>query len=201
MSTENTLDKSGIPHAGEGLDRRVLMVAGVVVLGSIMAILDMTIVAVAQNTFQAQWGASPATVAWTMTGYTLALAAVIPVTGWAADRFGTKRLYLAGLAIFTLASLACGLAPTIGWLIGARVVQGLGASMMTPQTMAVITRTFPPARRGSAMALWGATAGVAFLVGPLIASGVLSTHCAATLHPSASTTQTCDVSIDKSIPA
>ena len=77
MSTENTLDKSGIPHAGEGLDRRVLMVAGVVVLGSIMAILDMTIVAVAQNTFQAQWGASPATVAWTMTGYTLALAAVI----------------------------------------------------------------------------------------------------------------------------
>ena len=61
MSTENTLDKSEIPHAGEGLDRRVLMVAGVVVLGSIMAILDMTIVAVAQNTFQAQWGASPAT--------------------------------------------------------------------------------------------------------------------------------------------
>ena len=84
-----------VPAAGsDKLDRGVLKVAGVVVLGAIMSILDITVVSVALPTFQSEFHATYATVAWTMTAYTLALATVIPITGWAADRFGTKRLYL-----------------------------------------------------------------------------------------------------------
>ena len=163
MSTENTLDKSEIPHAGEGLDRRVLMVAGVVVLGAIMSILDMTIVAVAQNTFQSQWHATPATVAWTMTGYTLALAAVIPVTGWAADRFGTKRLYMIATALFVLGSVLCASAGSISALILFRVLQGLGGGMLMPLGMMILTRAAGPERIGRVMAVLG----IPMLLGPI----------------------------------
>ena len=93
--------------------------------------------------------------------YLLAYAVPVLITGRLGDRFGPKQLYLTGLAVFTLASLWCGLTGSIEMLIVARVVQGLGASMMTPQTMAVITRIFPADPARPAMALWGATAGVA----------------------------------------
>ena len=104
--------------------------------------------------------------------YLLAYAVPLLVTGRLGDRVGPKKVYLTGLALFTLASVWCGLTTSIGMLIVARVFQGLGASMMTPQTMAVITRIFPPDQRGRAMSLWGATAGVATLVGPIL-GGVL----------------------------
>ena len=109
---------------------------------------------------------------WVTSAYLLAYAVPVLITGRLGDRYGPKNLYLAGLTVFTLASLACGLTSTIEGLIIARVVQGLGASMITPQTMAIITRIFPAQRRGKAMALWGATAGVATLVGPIL-GGVL----------------------------
>jgi EmrB/QacA subfamily drug resistance transporter len=94
------------------------------------------------------------------------------VTGRLGDRFGPKQVYSVGLVIFTLASLWCGLTANVEQLILARIVQGLGASMMNPQTMAVITRTFPADQRGRAMSLWGAVAGIATLVGPIL-GGVL----------------------------
>src|ERR1700761_5450453 len=96
MSTQIESPLDAQPDAGPGdkLDRRVMVVAGVVVLGAIMSILDITVVAVAQRTFQDIFHKTQAQVAWTATGYTLALATVIPLTGWAADRFGTKRLYI-----------------------------------------------------------------------------------------------------------
>ena len=94
------------------------------------------------------------------------------LAGRLGDRFGPKNLYLVGLTVFTAASLWCGLAGTIGMLIAARVVQGIGAALLTPQTLSTITRIFPAERRGVAMSVWGATAGVATLVGPL-AGGVL----------------------------
>ena len=112
------------------------------------------------------------TVVWVTSAYLLAYAVPVLITGRLGDRFGPKRLYLAGLTVFTLASLWCGLTTTVDGLIVARVVQGLGAAMITPQTMAIITRIFPAQRRGQAMALWGATAGVATLVGPIL-GGVL----------------------------
>ena len=145
------------------------------VIGFFMILVDTTIVSVAAPAFKA--ALDPSTnnldnVVWVTSAYLLTYAVPLLVTGRLGDRFGPKNIYLVGLAIFTLASLACGLATSLETLIIARAVQGLGAALMTPQTMAVITRTFPPQRRGAAMGLWGATAGVATLVGPL-AGGLL----------------------------
>ncbi|HET6940358.1 MAG TPA: DHA2 family efflux MFS transporter permease subunit [Nocardioides sp.] len=137
-------------------------------LGFFMILVDTTIVSVATPAIIDDLGASVNDVVWVTSAYLLAYAVPVLITGRLGDRYGPKNLYIAGLGVFTLASLWCGLTASIEWLIIARVVQGLGASMITPQTMAIITRIFPPARRGLAMALWGATAGVASLVGPIV---------------------------------
>src|SRR5881275_1223179 len=116
-----------------------------------MSILDITVVSVAQPTFQTVFDASPAQVAWTMTGYTLALAAVIPLTGWAADRFGTKRLFMGSVVAFTLGSLLCAVASTIVQLIVFRVVQGIGGGMLLPLGFMIMTREAGPGRLGRLM--------------------------------------------------
>ncbi|MCW2798843.1 MAG: transporter [Aeromicrobium sp.] len=142
------------------------------VIGFFMILLDNTIVSVATPAIAHDLHADVNNVIWVTSAYLLSYAVPLLVTGRLGDRFGPKNVYLIGLTIFTLASLWCGLTGSIEMLIVARVVQGVGAALMTPQTMAVITRTFAPANRGSAMALWGATAGVATLVGPIL-GGVL----------------------------
>ncbi|HEY9336492.1 MAG TPA: DHA2 family efflux MFS transporter permease subunit [Kribbella sp.] len=142
------------------------------VLGFFMILVDSTIVSVATPAILEDFGSDVGTVVWVTSAYLLAYAVPLLITGRLGDRVGPKKLYLTGLALFTLASVWCGLTNTIELLIVARVFQGLGASMMTPQTMAVITRIFPPDQRGRAMSLWGATAGVATLVGPIL-GGVL----------------------------
>jgi EmrB/QacA subfamily drug resistance transporter len=141
------------------------------VIGFFMILVDTTIVSVANPAIKA--ALDPNTnnldnVVWVTSAYLLTYAVPLLITGRLGDRFGPKNIYLIGLAIFTLASRGCGLSPTLGALIAFRAVQGVGAAVMTPQTMAVITRTFPPDRRGAAMGLWAATAGVATLVGPLV---------------------------------
>ena len=141
-------------------------------LGFFMILVDSTIVSVATPAIISDLQADVNDVVWVTSAYLLAYAVPVLITGRLGDRFGPKRLYLTGLTVFTLASLWCGLTQSVEMLIVARVVQGLGASMITPQTMAIITRIFPAARRGKAMALWGATAGVATLVGPIL-GGVL----------------------------
>lgn len=141
-------------------------------VGFFVILVDSTIVAVANPSIMAALHVGYDTVIWVTSAYLLAYAVPLLVAGRLGDRFGPKNLYLIGLAVFTLASLWCGLAGGIGMLIVARVVQGLGAALLTPQTLAMITRIFPPQRRGMAMSMWGATAGVATLVGPL-AGGVL----------------------------
>lgn len=138
-------------------------VAGVVVLGAIMSILDVTVVTVALPTFQHEFGTSYAVAAWTMTGYTLALASVIPLTGWAADRFGTKRLYLLALVFFVLGSVLCSTAWNIESLIAFRVVQGLGGGMLMPLSMTIMTHAAGPQRIGRVMAVLG----VPMLLGPI----------------------------------
>lgn len=142
------------------------------VIGFFMILVDTTIVSVAMPAMMRGLGADYTQVLWVNSAYLLTYAIPLLITGRLGDKFGPRTLYLAGLVVFTLTSLWCALAGSITSLIIARAVQGLGASMMTPQTMAVITRTFPADRRGKAMSLWGATAGVAMLVGPL-AGGVL----------------------------
>jgi EmrB/QacA subfamily drug resistance transporter len=137
-----------------------------------MILVDTTIVTVATPAIISDLHADVNSVVWVTSAYLLAYAVPVLITGRLGDRYGPKNLYLIGLTVFTFASLWCGLTTSIGMLIAARVVQGLGASMLTPQTMAVITRIFPADRRGQAMALWGATAGVATLVGPIL-GGIL----------------------------
>ena len=141
------------------------------VVGFFMILIDTTIVSVANPAIKA--ALDPHTnnldnVVWVTSAYLLAYAVPLLVTGRLGDRFGPKRVYLVGLVIFTLASVWSGLSGSLDMLIAARAAQGIGAALMTPQTMAVITRTFPPERRGAAMGLWGGTAGVATLVGPLL---------------------------------
>jgi len=145
---------------------------GALVLGFFMIMVDSTIVTVATPAIIEDLGADVNEVVWVTSAYLLAYAVPVLITGRLGDRFGQKQVYLVGLTAFTLASLACGLTASVGALIVARVAQGLGASLITPQTMAIITRIFPAERRGQAMSLWGATAGVALLVGPLL-GGVL----------------------------
>ncbi len=141
-------------------------------LGFFMILVDTTIVTVATPAIISDLHADVNSVVWVTSAYLLAYAVPVLITGRLGDRYGPKNLYLIGLTLFTLASLWCGLTNTIDMLIVARVFQGFGAALMTPQTMSVITRIFPSEKRGQAMALWGATAGVATLVGPIL-GGIL----------------------------
>ncbi len=156
------------PVYPDKIDGAVLKIAGVVVLGAIMSILDITVVNVALPTFQTEFGEPGApllysTVTWSVIAYTLALAMVIPLTGWAADRFGTKRLYMTALLLFTLGSMLCATASSIGMLIGFRFLQGLGGGMLMPLGMTIMTRAAGPARMGRLMAILG----VPMLLGPI----------------------------------
>ncbi|MDO9484760.1 MAG: DHA2 family efflux MFS transporter permease subunit [Actinomycetota bacterium] len=151
------------PDYPEALDSAVLKVAGVVVLGAIMSILDITVVSVALPTFAEVFNTTLATVAWTMTAYTLALATVIPATGWAADRFGTKRTYIVGLILFTFGSLLCATANSIEMLIAFRVIQGLGGGILLPRGQTILTQAAGPERLGRLMAVMG----IPMLLGPI----------------------------------
>ncbi|KLO45190.1 MFS transporter [Mycobacterium nebraskense] len=141
-------------------------------IGFFMIMVDSTIVAIANPTIMNSLHIGYDTVVWVTSAYLLGYAVVLLVAGRLGDRFGTKNLYLIGLVVFTVASVWCGLSGSAAMLITARVVQGVGAGVLTPQTLSTITRIFPPERRGVAVSLWGATAGVASLVGPLV-GGVL----------------------------
>ncbi|MEC5198585.1 EmrB/QacA subfamily drug resistance transporter [Arthrobacter sp. PL16] len=142
------------------------------VIGFFMILVDSTIVSVATPAIMAGLDAGIDSVIWVTSAYLLAFAVPLLVAGRLGDRFGPKRIYLVGLVVFTLSSAWCGLSGSVEVLIIARVFQGLGAALMTPQTMSVITRIFPPDRRGAAMGLWGSVAGIATLVGPVL-GGVL----------------------------
>ena len=145
-------------------------------LGFFMILVDSTIVAVANPSIMTALNiTSYDSIIWVTSAYLLAYAVPLLLTGRMGDRYGAKNLYIAGLVVFTVASLWCGLSGSIQTLIAARVLQGIGAALLTPQTLSTITRIFPPERRGVALSMWGATAGMATLVGPL-AGGVLVDH-------------------------
>src|SRR5215475_11143080 len=126
-------------------------------VGFFMILVDATIVAVANPSIMDKLGADYDSVIWVTSAYLLAYAVPLLVAGRLGDRFGPKHVYLVGLTVFTAASLCCGLSGSIGNLITARVAQGIGAALLTPQTLSMITRIFPPDRRGPALSLWGAT--------------------------------------------
>jgi EmrB/QacA subfamily drug resistance transporter len=152
----------------EGLDRETLIVAGVVLLGAIMSILDTTVVNVAIDHLAVAFHSPLTTIQWVITGYTLALAAVIPVTGWAADRFGTKRIYMWSLVLFTIGSVLSGLAWSDGSLIVFRVLQGIGGGMIMPAVMTIMTKKAGPHRMGRVMGVLGVPMLLAPILGPIL---------------------------------
>src|ERR1700689_2558048 len=156
------------PSQPEGLDRKTLIVAGVVLLGAIMSILDTTVVNVAIDHLAVAFHSSLTTIQWVITGYTLALATVIPVTGWAADRFGTKRIYMWSLVLFTIGSMLSGLSWSAGSLIFFRVLQGIGGGMIMPAVMTIMTKKAGPHRMGRVMGVLGVPMLVAPILGPIL---------------------------------
>jgi EmrB/QacA subfamily drug resistance transporter len=137
-------------------------------IGFFMIMVDSTVVAIANPTIMTDLHIGYDAVVWVTSAYLLGYAVVLLVAGRLGDRFGPKNLYLIGLVIFTVSSAWCGMSGSAAMLVAARVVQGVGAGVLTPQTLSTITRIFPPERRGVAVSVWGATAGVASLVGPLV---------------------------------
>jgi len=157
-------DKRGNPWA-------VLIVVS---LGFFMTLLDLTIVNVAIPNMIKLLHASLDDVLWVINAYALVLAVLLITAGRLGDRFGQRTVFFAGVALFTVASAACGFAPSSGWLIAFRAVQGLGAALLMPQTLAMLTMVFPAERRGAAFGVWGAVAGVATVAGPTL-GGLLVT--------------------------
>jgi len=154
--------------ASSTIDRALLTVAAVVVLGTIMTILDTTVVNVAINTLAAKFHTTLPTIQWVATGYTLALATVIPLSGWIADRFGTKRLYMTSIALFVVGSALSGLATSTDEIIFFRVLQGLGGGMIMPAGMTILTRAAGTERIGRVMAIIGVPMMVGPIMGPVL---------------------------------
>jgi EmrB/QacA subfamily drug resistance transporter len=146
------------------LDRQILVLGLVIISGTIMAILDTTIVNVALDTLGRDFGASLSTIQWTVTGYLLALGTVIPLTGWAIDRFGAKRIWMTSIVLFVAGSALSGASWSIESLIAFRVVQGLGGGMLMPTGMSILTMAAGPQRLGRVMSV----VGVPMLLGPIL---------------------------------
>jgi EmrB/QacA subfamily drug resistance transporter len=163
------------PRSSGGLDRRTLVVAGVVILGSLMSILDTTIVNVALEALARDLHAPLHTIQWVATGYLLSLAMVIPLAGWMSERFGSKRVWLGSVAAFAIGSMLCGRASSAAMLIGFRALQGVGGGLIMPVGMSVLAQTAGPARMGRVMSVVGAPMLMGPVLGPLIGGLILET--------------------------
>jgi len=143
--------------------------------GLFMIMLDNTIVNVALPSIQSSLHLKISELEWVVTGYALTFGALMLTGGKLADLLGRRAIFVAGLAIFTLSSLWCGLAGSAGMLIAARVVQGIGAALMNPSTLSIITVTFPPRQRGTAIGIWAGISALALAIGPLV-GGLITEH-------------------------
>ncbi|ONI75071.1 hypothetical protein ALI144C_40625 [Actinosynnema sp. ALI-1.44] len=143
-------------------------------LGFFMTLLDTTVIGVAVPDILSQLGITYNEVLWVSNAYVLVLAVLLIVGGRLGDLFGKRRMYLVGVAVFTVASLMCALAQDAPQLIAARSLQGLGAALLIPQTMSIIFMVFPAERRGSALGVWGAIAGLATIAGPPLGGFLVS---------------------------
>jgi EmrB/QacA subfamily drug resistance transporter len=146
---------------------------GAVAFGLFMIMLDNTVVNVALPSIQSDLGIGISELEWVVNGYALTFAVLMLTGGKLADLYGRRRIFIVGLVIFTLSSLACGLASSAGVLIAARIVQGVGSALMNPATLSIITATFPPRQRGMAIGIWAGVSAMALAIGPLV-GGVLT---------------------------
>jgi EmrB/QacA subfamily drug resistance transporter len=159
---------ASVARLSGGLDRSTIVVAGVATLGLIMAVLDTTIVNVALDTLAKDMHVSLATAQWISTGYLLSLAAVIPISGWVTERFGSKPTWIASIALFAGGSALCALATTAGELIAFRVLQGVGGGMLVPVGFTLVAQSAGPRRVGRALGLIGMPILLGPIFGPII---------------------------------
>ncbi|HEY2141136.1 MAG TPA: MDR family MFS transporter [Solirubrobacteraceae bacterium] len=161
------------PAAGDRIEAHVWRIAGVVILGMIMSILDTTIVNVALRTLGHDLHSSISQIQWVVTGYLLSLAAVIPVTGWAARRYGAKRVYLTSLVLFTTGSALCAVASSTTSLVLFRVLQGVGGGMIMPVGQLIMAQVAGPKRMGRVMGIVAMPAMLAPILGPVVGGTIL----------------------------
>jgi len=166
MSTPTATAEPG--RAPGGADPRRWIALAVVLTAGFMQLVDISIVNVAIPSIQRDLDATYSQIQWVLAGYQLAFAVMLITGGRLGDIYGRKRLFMIGMAGFTLASAFCGLAQNPGMLIGSRVFQGLMGAIMFPQILSVIQVTFPPRERSTAFGMFGATIGLATITGPLV---------------------------------
>src|SRR3954471_12528004 len=133
-----------------------------------MMMLDNTVVNVALPSIQRELGASLSSLEWTVNAYTLSFAVLLVTGGRLGDIFGRRRMFLGGVVMFAASSALIGLAPTQGWLVAGRALQGTGAAFMMPGTLSIISNTFPPAERGRAIGTWAGVSALALAIGPAV---------------------------------
>lgn len=160
------------PDLSKGQKRWILVAT---VLGSALTFIDGSALGVALPSIQRDLDAGPAAAQWISNAYLLTLGALVLIGGAAGDRFGRRRVFLIGVVLFALSSIACGLAPTASLLIAGRAVQGIGAALLTPGALALIGATFPASERGAAFGTWAGAGALFGMVGPLV-GGWLADH-------------------------
>jgi EmrB/QacA subfamily drug resistance transporter len=157
----------------ESVSKRRIWTLAVVSIGLFMVVLDNLVVNVALPSIHRDLGASIQALEWTVNAYVLAYAVLLLTGAALGDRFGRKRMFIAGISLFTASSAAAALAPSIDLLIAARAMQGVGAAIVTPLTLTLLADAFPPAQRGIALGVWSGISGVAVALGPLVGGAVV----------------------------
>ena len=173
--SSRTSAPAAAPASSDGIDRRVWIISGVAMLGAVMSILDTTIVNVALDSLGRDFHAALSEIQWVVTGYMLSLAAVIPVSGWAARRMGAKRVFVASLILFTIGSVLCGLATSSTEIILFRVLQGLGGGMIMPLAQLIMAQEAGPKRMGRVMSLVAVPMMLAPILGPTLGGVLIQT--------------------------
>src|SRR3954463_14843196 len=169
MTTTITPPKATATHA------RPWVVLAICCMSLLIVGMDVTIVNVALPSIQNDLHASVSALQWTTAGYTVAIASFLMLGGSTGDRLGRARVFKIGLALFTAASLACSLAPNVGWLVAFRVLQGAAGAMLNPVAMSIIRNVFTDAReRAQAIGVWGAVVGISIALGPVVGGALVT---------------------------
>ena len=159
--------------SSDRVDRRAWLALSVATLAALLTVIDVSIVNVAFPSIKKDLGASAAGLSWVLSGYSVAIGAFLLISGRLADQRGRRKFFLIGVAVFMLGSFLSGIAPTPGFLIAARVLQGIGSSILSPASLSMILPEFPASRHSTVIGIWGASAALGAAVGPTLGAILL----------------------------